>query len=106
MLRHRASGEALGQLDLIEQDMWNHTCRFSALPAFEAFRPLFDEENQLLNAVETDSAGQSELDRLDELSEIVTTIFELAYPDGTLASQDFLLSIEGEDAGFRNAEPV
>jgi hypothetical protein len=66
--------------------------RVEPRPAFEAFRPLFDEEWAATQA--------EDWDRADEVYHEIKNALRLADPDG-VDVVEFLLHVQGEDARWR-----
>ncbi|MFE7957516.1 hypothetical protein [Streptomyces sp. NPDC057413] len=93
----RGEAGALGQIAVDDSDFpWLHG-RFTAGPAFDSVRALFERELELADA--EDWAGWERV--LDDIDRAVT----LHAPHGPVAA--FLLHIEGDRAWFRwSDEPV
>ncbi|WP_327030097.1 hypothetical protein OG989_07610 [Micromonospora sp. NBC_01740] len=89
-LYHR--GELVGEIDEQSLDFpWTYG-RFRPLPGFEPLRPLFVARSAALDA--DDDEAMIRID--DEIRAALT----MTHPDGRQVAE-FLLSIEGDEAGFR-----
>ncbi len=95
----RRGYERLGTLEVVNIDQPWFMCKFEATPAFEQFRPLFDEELRLLEQDRQDDNDWEEWEaaysRIEELGLCIGAL------DGGNDITDFLVHIEGEEAWFR-----
>ncbi|MDO3683792.1 hypothetical protein [Micromonospora sp. C28ISP2-4] len=89
-LYHR--GELAGEIDEQTHDFpWTYG-RFRPLPAFEPLRPLFVARNAALDADDDEA-----MIRIDDEIRVALT---MTHPEGHRVAE-FLLSVEGDEAGFR-----
>ncbi len=95
----RRGYERLGTLEIVGIDQPWFMCKFEATPAFEPFRPLFDEELKLLEQERDDDKDWADWEtaysRIDELGLCIGAL------DGGNDITEFLLHIKGEEARFR-----
>ena len=72
-----------------------YCCQFQPTPAFESYRPLFDEELELLEGKGATEEWDAAYENIENLG------LTLSYPDQGKATRLFLLHIDGETAKFK-----
>ncbi len=93
--------EPLGEVHIEEADFPSLFGRFKPTPAFEPWRPRFDEHSRLAGCTEDDDSEET-VRRFEEHWAAMSAPLRLVDPDG-VELKAFLLYIDGDDAGFRGS---
>jgi hypothetical protein len=72
-----------------------YSCNFQPTPAFEEYRPLFDQELKLLEGEGATQEWDMAYEKIENLH------LTLSYPSQAKATDIFLLHIDGETARFK-----
>ncbi|CAM3433066.1 hypothetical protein DEDE109153_16850 [Deinococcus deserti] len=94
----------LGTLTVTEAGTFAVQAVFEATTAFAAYRPLFDEDAALAAQV-ADDPDPALLSRAEALLERILALGLMLRSARGTGYRDFLLSIEGNQAGFRPLTP-
>ncbi|MBZ9713619.1 hypothetical protein [Deinococcus multiflagellatus] len=98
------AGVVLGTLTVTDTDMFAIRGTFKATPAFEPYRALFDEDARWAERVADDDSPAVLAQAEASLERILALGLVLRGPRGT-GYRNMLLSIEGDQAGFRPLHP-
>jgi hypothetical protein len=96
--------EVLGILTVASTGGFAVQATFDPTPAFDSYRPLFDEDAGFAHRLAADPAP----DLLEQAEAVMERILALGLRlrrEGEMGHRTFLLSIEGQEASFRPLTP-
>ncbi|GAA5512902.1 hypothetical protein Dcar01_01626 [Deinococcus carri] len=97
-------GVLLARMPLRSVEPFAIHCYFQPTPAFEPYRPLFDEEAALTEQMTRDDAAAL-LERAEDLLERILALGFTLRREGGGLYREVLLGIEGDTASFRPLSP-
>lgn len=97
-------GVLLARMPLRSAEPFAIHCYFQPTPAFEPYRPLFDEEAALTEQMTRDDAAAL-LERAEALLERILALGFTLRREGGGLYREVLLGIEGDTASFRPLSP-
>jgi hypothetical protein len=90
------AGELVARLTVTDADFPWVSATVEALPGFEPFRPLFDEQS--------DAIDRGDHDRADAAYYAIREQLTMTYPDGTAVAEFMLHVLDDGTAGWRWAD--
>ncbi|GGL98744.1 hypothetical protein [Deinococcus aerophilus] len=96
--------EVLGTLTVASTEGFAVQATFDPTPAFDSYRPLFDEDARFAHRL----AADPDPDLLEQAEAVMERILALGLilrRDGDLGHRTFLISIEDQTASFRPLTP-
>ncbi len=93
-------GVLLGRMPLREVELFAIHCNFEPTPAFEPYRPLFDEDASLAHQMAEDDAPEL-MEKADAVLDRIQALNLLVRREGGGVHREILIGIEGSRADFR-----